>query len=103
MGFIHRWNTDNNLWILHRPSGGCELKMNKKIVGIGITLTIFFIFFNYALANHLYKTLPYCITHACGITHNFGIADAIWMMMPAFIAFTFIISIGTIHFGYSIT
>jgi hypothetical protein len=30
----------------------------------------------------LFNWLDYCVTHSCGITHNFGWQDALWMIYP---------------------
>ena len=30
-----------------------------------------------------YRTFDYCITHTCGVTHNFGYQDILWLFFLA--------------------
>jgi len=53
--------------------------MNRLIKGI---LVLFLIIPNWFVVNWLYNNLDYCVTHVCGVTHNFGIQDWIWTFYP---------------------
>jgi len=53
--------------------------MNRSILGL---LIIFLTIPNWFVVNWLFHNLDYCVTHACGVTHNFGMQDAIWTFYP---------------------
>lgn len=55
--------------------------INKDILkGIGIIASCVVLFpFIYSFIS---DSLLYCVTHACGCTHNFGLADVIWLFTP---------------------
>ena len=70
---------------LNIVDGGFEGKIypvsltKKTIYGILVLLLVIPDFF---VIDWLYNNLPYCVTHICGNTHNFGIADLIWTFYP---------------------
>lgn len=53
--------------------------MNRMIMGMSILI---FIIPNWFVVDWLFNNLDYCVTHICGITHNFGLQDIIWMVYP---------------------
>jgi len=55
--------------------------INKNIAkGIGIIASCVVLFpFIYSFISN---SLPYCVTHVCGCTHNFGLADLVWWFTP---------------------
>lgn len=68
----------------------------EKNVDIGKTLGSFFVFclsmlILFCFNRTLFELLPYCVTHVCGVTHNFGILDIVWLLSNlSFIYFPFL-------------
>jgi len=77
------------------------MKTEKKYIITGITLLLSLIP-NFFLIGYISDNFDYCVTHGCGVTHNFGIQDAIWVLYPLG-STIFIIIISLMFFSLALT
>lgn len=76
--------------------------MNKETKLMIVVSLIFFVvvyFIQSILLWMGYQTFDYCVTHICGVTHNYGIQDILWLIFNSLIIF-YCVALGFWWIGY---